>query len=203
MDSPTGFFGQLIAKIRSGGKVLEFDPSPWDDIKFPANGAKLDSPASDIEYNSVDLGYDFETTARYPTDFISYIGQLSHSKKMGTILDPHIHWIQNQDKIPNWLLAYRWYKNGEAPPAFTLAPINGSIFTYVSGSMLQISEFPDIDPPTDETASSFLDLKLYRDVTNVSTLFAGADDYVGDALLKEFDCHFQKDTLGSFNQYVK
>ena len=61
------------------------------------------------------------------------------------------------------------------------------------GSILQIVSFPDISASGIDTVSSVLDIKLYRD-DNIVT---------GDILVKEFDIHFQIDSLGSDLEYTK
>lgn len=198
-----GFFGELVDKIKSGGAVVRFEPAAWDDIRFPANGARLDTSSGRLDFNFDECGIDFQDNARFPNEPICFIAQFSHSKKLDSIVNPHIHWIQNQNVIPNWLLQYRWYRNGDEVPAYTTAKFTTSIFNFVLNPILQITSFPDLTPPTGETVSSILDIRLFRDNNNDSGLFAGSDTYIGDALLKEFDIHFQKDTNGSTMVFMK
>jgi hypothetical protein len=56
---------------------------------------------------------------------------------------------------------------------------------------------------TGKKISCFFDSKIYRDTANASTLFAGADAYTGNWLLKEYDLHYKKDSLGSAEEYIK
>ena len=114
----------------------------------------------------------------------------------------HMHWIQNQAAVPNWLMAYRVYNNGEGPGSFTLLPWDHSIVTYTSGTICQITDFAEISM-TGKTLSCIIDIKLWRDTTNASTEFAGADPVATDVLLKELDIHYEIDSLGSDEEYTK
>jgi len=191
-------FRQGILVPRFGGLALA-----WDDLRFPFSGSRFDSPSSDIIYNTTDCSLEFQTSARYPADVVSFNVQMQHDKYLNSAVEPHLHWIQEEDHIPNFLLAIRWYKNGAQVPSFTLAIPTTHLFTYVSGEIAQITEFPLITAPADETVSSIMDIKLYRDFTNVSTLFTGADPYTIDVQTKEFDLHYQKDSLGSVTDFTK
>ena len=131
-----------------------------------------------------------------------FSAQLPHAKCLQSPLVPHLHWIQSGATVPNWLFAYRWYNNGSAvPSAWTLLPAEAPSFTYVSGDILQISSFGSILPPANESISSVLDMKMYSDTANTSTLFAGAAAVLGVA--KELDLHIMKDSVGSGAEYVK
>jgi hypothetical protein len=48
-----------------------------------------------------------------------------------------------------------------------------------------------------------LDIKLWRDTTNASGEFTGADPVAAAVLLKELDIHFELDSFGSNEEYVK
>ena len=189
-----------IASILTRLDILE-EPR-WDDLKFPATGLNLDSAATRYSVDTTELGTSFHSDARYTNEQLGMVVQLPHAWKEGTILKPHIHWIQNQAAVPNWLMAYRVYNNGEVPGAFSFSMIDNTVFTYTSGSICQISGFPDIDM-YGLTISSIIDIKLWRDTANTSTLFAGADPVATDALLKEYDIHYQLDSNGSVQEYVK
>ena len=181
--------------------------SVWDDIRFPFAGINLDTASGRIDYNYVDLGVDFANNSRYATtEQISMICQMQHDWEIGTDIHPHLHWIQNQDETPNWLLEYRAYRNGDAPPAFTTVAYTGNEVTYVSGDLAQITLFPMIDMSSftlDTDVSVIVDLKFFRDTGNTSGKFSGADAYVGDALSKEFDVHYRRDSVGSRLEYLK
>lgn len=185
-----------------GGNSVQ--PPQWDDLRFPFTGQRIDTSAGRVDYDYTELGIGYQSNALYPTDVVGMICQMHHRWKLESTVRPHLHWFQNANNVPNWLLAYRKYKNGDAIPAsWTLVISSGESFTYSSGTILQITTFGDIDMTGIDTVSDFIDFKLYRDTNNVSTLFAGADPYSGTALAKEFDIHYQIDSSGSNEEYVK
>jgi hypothetical protein len=175
----------------------------WDDLRFPFVGRNLDTSSGRIDYDYDELGVAFADNARYDAaEQVSMIAQLPHSWREGSILKPHIHWIQNTVDRPNWLLEYRVTENGTTPGAYTQAIPVGDAFDYSSGNLLQITSFPSIDMEG-FTLSCIVDLKFYRDCDNDSGLFAGSDDGLGTQLVKEFDIHYQIDSFGSESEYIK
>lgn len=127
------------------------------------------------------------------SEVISVIVQMPHSYKLGTSIHPHIHFIQTSSAVPVFKMVYRWYSNGDTVPSFESAISTSTLsFTYTSGSILQRAAFPEITAPP-VTMSSILDIKVYRD-DNVVT---------GDVLVKEFDIHYQSDTIGSSTESIK
>jgi len=193
LSSPSGDLGEP-----------EYESPQWDDIRFPFTGQQIDTSAGRIDYNYTELGVDFQDNARYPEEVIGMICQLSHGIVIGSDIRPHLHWIQNQNAQPNWLLEYRIYDNGETPPAvWQIAIPTAHRYPWGGVSILQYTTFPEIDGSSLTGLSAFIDFKLYRDTGNVSGLFAGADAYQGDALSKEFDVHILKDTRGSRMEFIK
>ena len=180
------------------------DSTVFDDIKFPFFGRRIDTAAGHLDYDVTELGINFDDSSRYnDEDQVAIIAQIQHNWKQGSDLRPHIHWVQNQNAVPNILMKYRITENGGSVGSWNLVPINGSVFTYTSGTLMQISEFAHIDMSAIDSVSCIIDIKIYRDTANTSGEFAGADSYTGDALLKEFDFHYEKDMNGSRHEYIK
>ena len=176
----------------------------WRDELYPAISSARQNPAARIVIDVVEGGQGYAANARYPNEYIIFTCQVNHDHRSGSEVDPHIHWIQNQNATPNWLMEYRMYDNGAVAPAWpgTLLPWTTNAFVWGAGNLLQITEFADI-PNTPTGVSWFMDVRLYRDSTNVSTLFAGADPYAGVALLKQWDLHISIDQPGSWAEYAK
>ncbi len=196
--------GDYTEITRDGTLRAHGEATAWDDLRFPAMGQSLDSTTGRLDYDFEECGVGFAANARFTEEPLCFICQMPHSKLHGSAVHPHIHWIQNQAADPNWLIQYRVYNNGEAPPAWQLAkPSTTRTFPYVAGNLLQITKFPAIPAPADESVSAFIDVRLFRDSANTSTLFTGADAYAGTALLKELDHHILIDSLGSRDEYVK
>ena len=180
-------------------------PGVWDDSKFPFTGQGIDTTTGRLSYDYDELGISLAANARYAqTEQISMMDQTSHQWAEGSLLHPHIHWIQTSEDVPNFMLEYRKYNNGESPGAFVQVVLDTEeVFTYPgSGTILQISTFPEIDM-TGCRISCFTDYKFFRDSANASGLFAGADPLGSAVTVKEFDVHFLKDSAGSVHEFIK
>jgi hypothetical protein len=198
-DGTNGFAVESDGTIRADGAA-----ETWRDELQPLIGQKLDSPSSDVGINFVDFTVDFQVSADYQ-DVVVMNVQLNHDWDGVTPVRPHLHWFQNQNTTPNWLIGYRWHQNGAAkvtPWTYQQVAINA--FPYSSGTILQISEFGDINPPATPTAvSSILQLKLMRDNGNTRTSYSAKDSYSGDAQALSLDIHIQTNTQGSRLEYSK
>ena len=180
---------------------LRLTDTSWDDLKFPATALRLDVAATRYSFDSTELGIRFDTNARYTEEQLSMIAQMPHHWKEGSTLKPHFHWIQEQAEFPNVLFAYRAYNNGDTPGAYTFVEPDNHVFTYVAADICQISGFPDIDM-TGMTLSSIIDMKFWVDTANTSTLITSGSQALG-MLLKEIDIHYEIDSLGSNQEFVK
>lgn len=164
----------------------------WTDKSFPFNR----------ERQGVTLKPDFDFTRlgllfpqNDPSEKTYFLDQMLHQKKFGTALKPHIHFLQEAAGIPIFKLDYKFYRNGDEVPAawttLSTADGTGPVFTFTANPILQIIPFPEIPAPANETASSHIDIIVYRD-----------DDVVsGDILGKYFDYHFQKDGDGTTGEF--
>jgi hypothetical protein len=170
---------------------LRLSDTSWDDLKFPFTLTKQGNTGKpDYDYTNNGLLFPQNDSGE-----ITYaVGQMPHAWKEGTNISPHIHYIQDEAEVPTFKLDYKWYNNGDAVPGSytTIATTGTPVFTYTSGSILQILSFPDIDG-TGKTLSSILDIKVYRD----------DNDVTGDVLGKEFDIHYEIDSFGSNDEFVK
>lgn len=163
----------------------------WDDLKFPATRVRQGATAKP-DFDITELG--LLMPQNNPSEIAYIIGQFPHERKNGSSIRPHIHWVQDQVGTPIFKMDYRWYKNGDpVPTVWTTLSTNGPVFPYTSGSIMQISAFPEIDGTLIDSVSSILDVRIYRD-DNVVT---------GDVLLKEFDIHYQIDQDGSRTEFTK
>jgi len=171
----------------------------WDDLRFPFTGSRIDVDGGRVDYNFSENTVDFESNAT-SGDVVNIIVQMQHDWAQGTDVHPHLHWIQNQDADPAWRMDYRVYNNGGQVPSWTtgVTPSEARQFTYTSGSILQLTEFPVISGATELSGfgvSWFMDVKIYR--------VGASDSYSGDASAKEFDLHYIRDDRGSRQEYIK
>ena len=199
-NKPGGNYAQFND---DGTFILVGDATCFRDEFGPLIGAKLESPASDIVTDAAEGSITFKKTATL-ADYISMPVQVNHDAKTGSDIYPHIHWWQTSANIPNWLIQYRWQVNGSAKnTAWTNVKYASHAFTYVSGTMNQITGFGGLTPPVGAGVSLILQLRLLRDSANASTLFTGADPLNASADATFYDVHIEIDTFGSKEQYVK
>lgn len=194
---PTKKFGHVpdgnYSEFENDGTlVFKGDATIWDDLRFPLTRALL-GILNKPDYDFTNLGLLFPQNDT--SEIVYIIAQISHKYKIGSSIYPHIHWVQSQATEAVWKMDYRWYDNGDDPTGgFTTLTAGAGYFTYPgSGSILQQSNFPAINGSGIDLISSFLDIKLYRDDNLVT----------GDVLAKEFDIHFEIDTIGSRSEQIK
>ena len=177
---------------------FELTGEAWEDLRFPVAGINPPGSASDPD-RSTDTGcFLFDSTLE---EVIAMQVQLPHNWKVGTPLYPHIHWAKSTSAAGNvaWKLHYRWCK------------INSTIETAISTISYTTAEgTPDTDtaykhlitPLTpiydaDADISDILIIRLSRVPSDVN------DTYGADAMLAEFDIHYQIDSFGSDEPYSK
>lgn len=183
----------------------------WDDLSSPiVASARLDTSSGRLDYNFFNGAVNFNSDARYPNEPVLIPLQVPHSAKYGAgaVLRPHIHWYQSQVAIPNFLIAYKIIEIGSQVTVetdysnHTFLTIDNHRITYVSGTLYQLSEFPEIDISSVGLSTS-IDVVLFRDSNNTSGEFAGVDPVASDVLVKWQDQHVQKDGEGSRQEFVK
>ena len=161
----------------------------WDDWKFPLTRHRQGA-LSKPDFDETNLGLLFPQNDT--SEVVLITDQVPHAWMQGTVMEPHVHYIQDEAAFPVFTLQWRIYANGGTVPAFATISTESAVFTYTSGTLVQILKFPSITPPAGAT-SALADFKLYRN-DNVVT---------GDVLAKSFDIHYRRDSLGSRNEYTK
>lgn len=156
-----------------------------------------------VSSNATESTVDF-TTASNLSDYLYVNVQLNHDRQLTSAIAPHIHFFQASDAVPNFLLQYRWQKNGAAKvTSWTNLKCNTPVFTYVSGTIHQIADSANIAAPSGDNISDIVQFRILRDNANTSTVFTGADPYSGTVGVIAFDVHLQLDATGSFTEYIK
>lgn len=155
-----------------------------------------------VSVNGAESRIDYLASAN--TSDYSWTGyQMRHAWKPGSTLNPHIHWEQAANNIPNWLIQYRWQTNGDAKTtSWTNYKCNTPVFTYVSGTLNQICHGAGLTPPGGYGLSDILQVRIIRDTGNTSTLFTGADPYSGTVGITSSDCHMELSRTGSRTEYA-
>ncbi len=182
----------------------------WEDIIQPLVARNVDTSTGKLDYDYPNKAIKIADSTSIGTDShkIHFAYQIEHRFKLDGVAHPHIHWLQSSSDVPNWWFRWRFSQNGKAVGDWTSGKLTTQIFTYTSGTILQLStasieiDFTDADG-SKLCVSDFIDIEITRDTDNTSTLFTGNDPLDGNALLKAFDMHLQVDSMGSNTEYIK
>jgi len=158
----------------------------WEDLRFPATAINPVGAPSPMGFDTTYIGF---TAAAGQTQTIAVIAQMPHSWKLGSTIYPHVHWMPTSTNSGSvlWNIQYKWTDLNQVESASFISlnvsqNASGSAYTHqlvgwaVSGSSIY-------------GLSSLLTILVSR--------IGGSDSYTGDALLKEFDIHYQIDSVGS------
>ncbi len=201
------FMGDSIngnyTKVTTDGSLsYEGDAVRWDDIKVPVNSVKINNEIDPPTWGEFLGGLALLWFRDAKSDDVVFTVQMPHGWKVGTRIYPHVHWTTkggapNSNRV-TWVLDYTWQKVGEA--FVGTSQITGTnVATPNEGN---IENYEHIITPigdngidgTGMTLSSMLICKLSR---------SSSDSYADDAGLLEIDFHYQIDSDGSNEQYIK
>ena len=195
--------------ITTGNDAIKYEDTLWNDIVQPLFGKRLDVSAGKVDYDFTNIGVSFADSCTTTNDshMIHFGYQITHEFKLDGKMHFHVHWLQAQSDNPNWWMKWRFVQNGKAVGSWTEAAMTGNAFTYTSGTIMQISTFPEIDLSTavggELGVSDFVDVQFTRDTTNGSGLFSGSDPVSGSVTIKGADPHLEVDRAGSRDEYIK
>ncbi|MDM8534593.1 hypothetical protein QUF55_07830 [Clostridiaceae bacterium HSG29] len=197
------------AEFNENGELrLYGEATQWDDLRFPALATKREGskqPGIEKMFDNGSgsqgvLAYVFDKTAE---EELYFMVQLPHNWKMGSDIEAHVHWLGQDNGGTGtdvcWALEYTWSNIGDVFGNTTI--IHGD--TNHEGEDIvadkhYLTELGVISA-TGKSFSSMMICRIFRDATNSQ----GTDDYDFDAALLEIDFHYQVDSLGSNEEYVK
>ena len=171
----------------------------WEDLRFPATAINPPGQASDPDFDTTNGGWLF---AAVGTELLFLIAQLPHAWVTGRDLAPHVHWQKTTSAAGNvvWRLSYKW-----AP----IGAVMDAAFTDVDASTVAAGT-PDNDTADEHLITPFTALsgtgKGISDMLVMKLARIGgdaADTYGADARLLEFDIHYEVDSFGSNQEFVK
>lgn len=185
-----------IGNVDSYSHTSQYEPN-WEDLKFPASAINPPGQAGDPDFDTTNGTWLFDAAG---TEVIYLIAQMPHAWKEGSTIKPHVHWYKSTSAVGNvlWRLEYKKFPIGEVgDAAFTTLDVTSpAVGDDDTAQQHALSAFADIDM-TGMGLSDMLLMKLSRIGGDAS------DTYGADAALMEFDIHYQVDTLGSEQLYVK
>jgi hypothetical protein len=187
-----------------GTMVAQGDATCYRDELNDLLKTGLNNPADRVILDLVEGTLNFKSNSAL-NDWALMNIQVNHDWKLGTAIEPHLHWFQNATQTPNWLIEHRWQKQLSAKTtAWTSVTWSTNAISWSTGVINQITSFGSINAPVGYgQVSDIVQFKLYRDTGNASTLFGAPDAYSGSASTVSFDVHIQVDMMGSRGLYTK
>lgn len=190
--------------VLTGNTVIEdlrLSDTVWDDLRFPAAGINPPGAASDPTVNTTNGLLEFSATA---TNVIAIQAQFPHDWKIGSSINPHIHWRKKTAGNGNvlWRMQYEFKGIGQ-DFTDTLTALDSATPAVGTddGTALRhlLSSFGSVSMTGYANAGvSIMGIILISRIGGDA-----ADTYAGVAQLLEFDIHYQKDSLGSRSLYNK
>lgn len=188
--------------VESDGTLrMDADAMVYDDLRITLDKG---SNAAALEYFSGSSGpqiWYFRNNEG--NEVMSFTVQLPHSWKEGTAIYPHLHWSPRATKTGNveWIFEYTWANyDSETPEVFpaisTSTVIATGPFTANTHRITSLTDGSGLDA-TGKLISSILICRIWRNSSRSN------DTYSDDAGLLFLDFHYQLDTFGSREQYVK
>lgn len=193
-------FGSGLDKTKfdaSGQMKAENSATMWDDISSSVLGLRLYSAAGSVGYDYLENTIVFSPggSINNVNDRIVLNLQIPHAAKVDSELRLHVHWEQPDAAVREFTVQYRLQDNGAAKTTawttVTGSSATNSIFPYVSGTLNQITEIVAVDL-TGVGISSTVQFRLTR-----------TDSETGDIAATFIDAHYEVDTLGSSEEYIK
>jgi len=175
------------------GDAISQEITRWEDLRFPAANLKPGTSGVPTWDNTNGL-HEFAVG-----DYIFFQAQMPHSWKVGTPIEPHLHWAKITSASGNvkWQLDYRISKIGEVWSSFdTISDETPDVSDNDTAYTHALTSLGEIDMTDDENISDMI-------IGKISRVAASGTEYGTRAALLEFDIHYQVDSFGSERTYIK
>lgn len=200
----------------TGHQTMVGTAQPWDDLRIEpvARGTGANNPAFE-QYLTNGAGsvgvflYSFTDVAAAQEKEVYFTMQLPHDWNQSTIY-MHVHWIGSADDTtaaPRWGLEYTWAEPGAVFPNTLIVYTDGSNYieggtdANVTANKHYLSKFAAITPSSSQNGlSSILIGRLFRNSSDAGDTYNVATNKCG---LLYVDAHYQRNSIGSDQEYVK
>jgi hypothetical protein len=187
---------QNYTKITADGSLSYVgNATRWDDLKVPVNSVKIKNVTQEGKWEEFKPGLVllwFDNS-----DAVVFTVQMPHAWKEGTRIYPHVHWTIKDGALGTdtvtWTLDYSWQKIGAAFGAAQTVSGTATLNNYGADYGHILTELG-----TNGIDGSGMNLSSML----VCTLTRSAGTY-GSAGLLEIDFHYQIDSDGSNEEYIK
>ena len=174
------------------------DATCWDDLVGSLVARRLESTSGKLQYNYDNSSITMESGGNISntSDRLIFNNQIPHAWKADSSGNLHIHWEQVDATDREFTVQYRVQGNGDAKTttwttAVVTANATTNTYTYVSGTMNQITRLVDVDL-TGMGISDTMQFRLAR------------TDSVDDDIEATFvDIHIERNTMGSRQEFTK
>ncbi|MFA7247791.1 MAG: hypothetical protein WC169_11545 [Dehalococcoidia bacterium] len=200
-NSPT-FSGITVSGV-SNLEEMWLTDTVWDDLRVSVNSVKVGASTWEPIWTKMkDNGsgsrgvYTYIFNHTTPNE-VYFTAQMPHNYKEGTDLHPHVHWcpITSGTGIVRWILEYTISNIDDVfgNTSYSVMEDAGAGTAYTH----QMAEGATTISGADLTISNMMMCRLYRDATHAN------DTYTGSAALLEIDFHYEVDSIGSRQEYIK
>lgn len=179
---------------------LTGDATVYDDLRAPAQTAVAipGRVPSSVAYQTdlIVLEFDYQAVANNEKAVALWL-QTPHPRKSFTDLDLHVHWIPSDDSActVRWCASVSCANTGSDFSATSAFCANEAIDTQQDE--LIVTGIADIDGSS-LGLSAMCGMRIYRNSSN-----AADDCTTTEAYMVEVDMHYQIDSLGSRQEYIK
>jgi len=175
------------------------DAVAWEDLRFPVSNLRVNPANSkpDVDANTGCYFFDPTTPERVTAQV-----QLPHAWKEGTVIVPHVHWAKTTAQAGDvtWRLEYRKCPiGGILQGDWTQVDVTGVVEDTPDDNTAYrhlITSFGQLDM-TGNKISDMILVRIWRQADAIT------DTYPADAVLAEFDIHYQLDYAGSRQEFIK
>jgi hypothetical protein len=182
-----------FGELRYSGKA-----TTWEDIQTSVIGVQLDVAAGKADRNFDNNSITLQPGGAIATDgdCLTWSIQYPHKARTNGYLHVHMHWEQVKTFAGEMTLHWRIQHNGQAketdwtPVTVPFGDEGQDVYEYESGTLMQITELAVIGPVTG--LSDILQFRLAR-----------TDEVTGDIEVIFLDAHYEIDSTGSAQEYVK
>lgn len=188
-------------------KTMVFDPALWDDLRI-VPGAFQFSGSADPTLSDWQPGGSGSTIKVYKfvkNDQVFASIQMPHDYKEGSDLSFHVHWTptdrgnEESGNTVGWKIDYSIANINSTFSSTSTAACTGTCTG--TDDQHEISESVTVSG-TGLKVSHILMIRIWRGDTGADDTWVGSTAALSPALL-EFDIHYQKDTLGSRQLFIK
>lgn len=189
--------GNLTAATVTAKRLL-FEEQ-WDDLRVPALSTKINPALSEPAFESLFDGLFVRKfdTSNADNESVHFLAQIPHSYKEGTDLRPHIHWIPDSTDTGDVFWSFEYSRSnidgvfGDTITDEIVVPADGVQFKH------QIAGLTPIDGTGVIISQMFICRLTRRSTTQAK------DTFTGNACFLEFDFHFQRNSHGSNELFLK